>query len=250
MDSSLKKTTKSLKCPNCGASIPEDSVRCSFCSSVVSITACPSCFGPIFKGMKYCPACGTAVERSEPDSSRKLKCPRCDEQLVVADLAGTKLRECHICGGIWLTREVFEMICSDNEKQEAVLVYPVQPGATELKKSSQPSKFYVPCPECENLMNRRNFSGCSGTIVDVCKDHGVWLDRQELQKIIHFIRNGGLQKARDMELTRLKDEQKRLEDMKRQNASGYAPFQSPKNEENPMDAMFTIIDVIRTFFRD
>lgn len=250
MEPTLNSPPKSIKCPNCGASVAEDCVRCDFCGSVVSITACPSCFGSIFRGMKYCPGCGTAVKRDEPDNSLKLSCPRCEEQLILADLAGTRIYECDICGGIWLTREDFENICANSEQQEAVMIYPEQPAANARKEAFRPSKFYVPCPECGNLMNRKNFAGCSGTIVDLCKDHGVWLDRQELQKIIHFIRNGGLQKAREMELTRLKDEQKRLEDMRHQNTSDYTPFQNPKDEGNPIDAVFTIIHVIRTFFRD
>ena len=47
-------------------------------------------------------------------------------------------------------------------------------------------------------------------MIDLCKPHGIWLDRQELQQIITFIKDGGLQKARSMELEKLKEEQNRL----------------------------------------
>jgi len=46
---------------------------------------------------------------------------------------------------------------------------------------------YVPRPQCQQLMNRKNFAETSGAIVDVCKPHGIWLDRDELGRIIQFV---------------------------------------------------------------
>lgn len=48
-------------------------------------------------------------------------------------------------------------------------------------------------------MNRRNFGGVSGVIIDLCKDHGVWLDNQELNRIVQFIESGGMDRAREVE---------------------------------------------------
>ena len=42
-------------------------------------------------------------------------------------------------------------------------------------------------------MNRVNFARCSGVIVDVCRGHGTWFDRDELSGIVQFIRGGGLE---------------------------------------------------------
>jgi hypothetical protein len=59
-------------------------------------------------------------------------------------------------------------------------------------------------------MNHRNFSRCSGVILDWCRDHGSWFDKRELQEIVAFIRNGGFKKARERELRNLRDEKARL----------------------------------------
>ena len=59
-------------------------------------------------------------------------------------------------------------------------------------------------------MNRMNFAHCSGVIVDVCKPHGTFFDRDELRRIVEFIRSGGLDKARALELANLKAEHERL----------------------------------------
>ena len=45
-------------------------------------------------------------------------------------------------------------------------------------------------------MHRRNFASISGVMIDVCRKHGVWLDHSELERILAFVREGGLDRAR------------------------------------------------------
>jgi Zn-finger nucleic acid-binding protein len=51
---------------------------------------------------------------------------------------------------------------------------------------------YRPCPGCGLLMNRKNFGGTSGVILDVCSLHGSFFDRGELPRVLEFARRGGL----------------------------------------------------------
>lgn len=205
---------KSLQCPNCGASVTEDAVRCEYCRSVLTMTACPSCFGAVFMGMKHCPNCGAAVERSDVRADRKRLCPRCELPLITADVGATRVQECDSCGGIWLDIASFQKICKDREKQERVMIYNVPTGPAKQQSEIRGRKFYIPCPECGELMNQENFAGCSGIVIDICTSHGIWFERQELQRIVNFIRDGGLRKARENELANLKAEQNSLKAMK------------------------------------
>ena len=59
-------------------------------------------------------------------------------------------------------------------------------------------------------MNRINFAKCSGVIVDVCKGHGTWFDKQELTRIIEFIREGGLEASRQREKAHIEEERRQL----------------------------------------
>ena len=59
-------------------------------------------------------------------------------------------------------------------------------------------------------MNRANFARCSGVIVDICKQHGIWFDRDELSSIVHFVRSGGLDLARTKEKHALEEERRRI----------------------------------------
>jgi Zn-finger nucleic acid-binding protein len=54
-------------------------------------------------------------------------------------------------------------------------------------------------------MDRRQFAKVSRVIVDVCKDHGIWLDHDELPRIVRFVADGGLQAARKEALERQVD---------------------------------------------
>jgi Zn-finger nucleic acid-binding protein len=122
----------------------------------------------------------------------------------------TTVRECGECFGLWLDVASFEKICADREQQAAVLgmASPAphrQVGVTGDKIS------YAPCPECSQLMNRVNFARCSGVVVDICKGHGTWFDRDELSRIVEFIRAGGLEASRAREKVELIEERKRLE---------------------------------------
>jgi Zn-finger nucleic acid-binding protein len=64
-------------------------------------------------------------------------------------------------------------------------------------------------------MNRINFAHCSGVIVDICKGHGSWFDRDELSRIIEFIRAGGLDAARSKEKAAIEEERRQLRQERR-----------------------------------
>jgi Zn-finger nucleic acid-binding protein len=119
------------------------------------------------------------------------------------------LSECRSCGGVWVSKDSFEKIGQDREQQETVLGRPVV-EIVAPEAAGKPRRVYVPCPVCKKLMNRMNFAGCSGVVIDWCREHGTWLDHTELPQIIAFIRGGGLRKARDREKEMLQAESRRL----------------------------------------
>jgi len=127
--------------------------------------------------------------------------------MQVVSIGNSKVLECAKCLGLWLDTQSFEKLCADKEQQSAVL------GNVSLAdRSIQQTKVnYVPCPECSQLMNRANFARCSGVIIDLCKQHGIWFDRNELSRIVEFIRSGGLEKSRAKEKNALEEERRKLQ---------------------------------------
>jgi Zn-finger nucleic acid-binding protein len=122
-------------------------------------------------------------------------------------VGSSTFRECPHCAGLWLDPETLRRICIEQEKQVAVLG--VSPLAGEAPNHSIPIR-YIPCPVCQKLMNRVNFAHASNVIVDVCKLHGTWFDKDELRRTIEFIRAGGLEKARARQLAKIEEERRKL----------------------------------------
>jgi len=119
------------------------------------------------------------------------------------------LRECPRCEGIWAEAASLEQICADREKQAAVLGMASTlsiPTAVALEANIR----YVPCPVCRKLMNRVNFAHCSKVVVDVCQQHGTWFDKDELRRIVEFIRSGGIEKSRTREVEELEQRRRQL----------------------------------------
>jgi Zn-finger nucleic acid-binding protein len=128
--------------------------------------------------------------------------------MLAVAIGSTTIRECERCFGLWVDVPSFEKICADREQQAAVL------GAASpapLGVVNETGKVrYAPCPECAQLMNRINFARCSGVIVDICKGHGSWFDKDELTRIVEFIRAGGLDAARAKEKAAIEEERRQL----------------------------------------
>ena len=206
---------EALNCPNCGAAASSDAAKCRFCASRLKTMACPSCLGSMFSGSKHCHRCGAKAVAPEVNRAGGTgDCPRCKIQLNDLQIEKVNLRECHKCDGIWADAETFEIVCANSESQAAVLSF-VSAKHHEDENKNPVKINYVPCPDCKQLMNRNNFARSSGVIIDLCKQHGVWFDAEELPRIIDFVRQGGLEHARRKEKIQIADERRRLQEEKR-----------------------------------
>ena len=175
--------------------------------------ACPSCFGLMFIGSKFCDHCGAiAVPASLHEGDDLGDCPRCSLPLGLLQIGSIDLRECQKCDGLWADIPTFEGICANSEKQSAVLGFI---GIRTAKAEILTKISYVRCPDCGEMMNRSNFARASGVIVDICRKHGVWFDADELPKIVDFIQKGGMEIARNREKMELDSERSRLRDEQR-----------------------------------
>jgi len=193
-----------LHCPNCGGPAAPGDAACKYCKATLATVSCPSCFALMFEGAIYCPSCGARRARTA-GSGPQAPCPACRGMLREVRLGDTALLECERCRGVWIDARTFEHICANGEAQAAVL-HQAPPAAAPAAGAVH----YRKCVACGKLMNRLNFGRLSGTVVDVCKGHGTFLDAGELHRIVQFIQGGGLDRARQRQLEDLKDEERRL----------------------------------------
>jgi Zn-finger nucleic acid-binding protein len=239
---------RTLNCPMCGASAATDATKCQHCGARLATISCPSCFGMIFSGAKFCCHCGAAATRVEVTADVPMPCPRCRVDTHAVVIGTSPLRECPKCEGIWADKDTLHQICSDHERQAAVLGTPaVMP--TDLIGNIEKNIRYVPCPVCKALMNRINFSRCSHVVVDVCAKHGTWFDKDELRRVVEFIRVGGLDKARDLEMRELERRRRELAATRVAGGMGdFASVPSPRYRDAGV-GIRVVADVLDAFLR-
>jgi len=164
---------------------------------------CNHCGGHVHVQFAVCPLCGGQIQdRTEP---RHPICPRCRRPLEPLSMNNEEYDLCPACGGIWLDRREFKRATRESHvyrnadlEEEFVRTPPTDPME------------YIPCIRCGQIMNRKNFAGISGVLIDECGRHGVWLDAGELEKIRVFIADGGLERAQDRRIEADRVELKRL----------------------------------------
>lgn len=107
-------------------------------------------------------------------------CPRCLSRELAAqhdDLV------CPRCGGLFVGHARLQSLVDEHRESG---LRPVPESAPVSASAPSDAVTYLPCPHCAALMNRKNFGDRSGIVVDVCKTHGVWFDRGELEAVIAF----------------------------------------------------------------
>jgi Zn-finger nucleic acid-binding protein len=207
-----------LSCPQCGGSVAATNHLCEFCGVELMVKACPRCFAKLFAGSRHCSQCGasTVVPASADldGKAEKRRCPRCPSSHLVARLIGdVLLDECPDCLGLFVDLAALERILSERRQARADAVLGALRGLDAIAPgtaSTQPHELlYIKCPDCQNIMNRRNFARGAHVVVDVCRDHGTWFDANELPQVIRFAMQGGLERADKLELEQKHDELRR-----------------------------------------
>jgi Zn-finger nucleic acid-binding protein len=168
----------------------------------------------MFAGAEFCEKCGARRARHEQERDASSPCPACKQALQHVSVGQLTMLECGRCDGIWLDAAVFERLCADKESQAAVLH---RTGRERTSSADAKGRVkYRPCPRCGKMMNRVNFGKLSGTVVDVCRGHGTFMDAGELHQIVAFIQDGGLERARARQIEEKREEQRKLEAQQRQ----------------------------------
>lgn len=196
-----------VRCASCGAVRGAGGSNCEFCGARYSSvdkgwgSMCPECYCRLPNDAQFCVECGVKISPQKLDAIRSdLLCPRCQCTMQDRAIEKISMTECGGCGGLWLGVDTFRILCEDKQTLEIATV-----GLARKKRrvhfelTEAEEVKYVPCPVCKHLMNRRNFGRVSGVIIDTCRECGVWLDNQELNRIIQFIQAGGLEKGREAE---------------------------------------------------
>jgi Zn-finger nucleic acid-binding protein len=124
-------------------------------------------------------------------------CPRCGVGLADRPVADVRIGECPRCAGVFVPAHLIPRFLDALDLGgEVMATFPSTP--TTVRPPGGP--MYVKCPRCAVLMNRRQFAPGAKVVVDVCRDHGLWLDDGELRALAGFAAAGGIERARAEEV--------------------------------------------------
>ncbi|HTY21750.1 MAG TPA: zinc ribbon domain-containing protein [Desulfomonilaceae bacterium] len=199
-----------LHCPSCGAPVRREAARCDYCNAALDFSLkgktvnCPNCFAANPADARFCVRCARPITGLVDDEKimEDRLCPRCEVPMRGKKIGEFSLVGCDRCAGVFVPHDIFEMM---QEKRDSVVFSTTAPGKGEV--APQSNAAYVRCPVCRQIINRINFARISGVLVDVCKEHGIWFDGGEIEKIMDFIAHGGLQRAKQLDVERLKSEE-------------------------------------------
>ena len=97
-----------------------------------------------------------------------MRCPVCNQAMVILEYQGIELDHCVACGGCWLDAGELGLLLNGT---------PEAPGDLALADAARGRRR---CPRCPQRMDTGHMPG-SSVEVDVCPArHGLWLDRGEL----------------------------------------------------------------------
>lgn len=171
----------------------EEELIFSSVTTISSLVQCKHCSNSYNNKFRYCPFCGEQVEKSP--EVKNLLCPHCNVVMEKVMEIASIIDVCPNCEGIYCENDGLEEITRERD------IYKMDDIPRRFVRKRPPDDIkYIKCPECNTVMNRTNFGGISNIIVDVCYNHGVWLDSGELEEIRSFIANGGINKAQNKDI--------------------------------------------------
>lgn len=181
-----------VKCAVCGGPAQAGDRSCRYCGAGIATLRCSFCFHANTVDAIHCAGCGAELGLALEGKRGHVDCPDCKSELLGFDSPAGTLFSCDRCGGQFVQHALLRSLL-----EQPVLIGHAAPGLTLAPANPFAETVrYRPCPVCESAMNRKNFGGSSGVILDVCPRHGSWFDPGELPRVLEFARQGGLERER------------------------------------------------------
>ena len=110
-----------------------------------------------------------------------MKCPKCKiEDLEKIKINGVKIDRCENCGGLWFDKDELKITRDHRDKNLSWLDFDLWKDENKLMISGQS----INCPKDDKPLFKIKY-GSTDIMVDICLNcHGIWLDKNELDKII------------------------------------------------------------------
>ena len=122
-----------------------------------------------------------------------MDCPVCGVTLQVAPSGGGAggggggvLLACSRCAGVWLDITILEQLAAE---REAAMLARYRQQLHDARARELTVLRKLNCPRCAAGMMRFEYGGTSCIHIDACREHGIWFDRDELARVMQFVRS-------------------------------------------------------------
>jgi Zn-finger nucleic acid-binding protein len=106
-------------------------------------------------------------------------CPVCKNSMVVLELEQVEIDYCISCGGIWLDAGELELLLETEQERARLLNLLIEDDKVKEKSYR--------CPICSKKMKKVFVGEDRKILIDKCKkNHGLWLDKGELELVIEL----------------------------------------------------------------
>ncbi|MGZ3453009.1 MAG: zf-TFIIB domain-containing protein [Polyangiales bacterium] len=117
-----------------------------------------------------------------------MNCPRCRGPLVPHQAARLVMNCCHQCGGVFLDGGASKRVVEALDPN----VMATASGVSQQATAQVATEATIGCPMCNNALERLPIPA-AGVTVDACREHGIWFDRDELQRVVQAVAPPGTQ---------------------------------------------------------
>ena len=110
-----------------------------------------------------------------------MKCPSCNNDMIVVEYNRIELDYCTSCKGTWFDSGELDLLLESHALEEAKLfldnILESPEAETREKKRN--------CPICHRRMKKTMIGEQHKTLIDVCReDHGLWFDGGEVRQLM------------------------------------------------------------------
>lgn len=180
-------TGDSVRCLYCGGPQTPAHPECPACRATASFVKCASCGASVPAGDARC-RCGAEVHPGQAASAPP--CPRCPGHvLALRRLSDGRscVLQCEGCHGCFVRVRDWGFVVDDSAGGHPIDVGDFLERPAERLTAAQLIET-ARCPACGKAMDRCHFGLRSPAVVDICQDHGMWLDAGELAPVLDCAR--------------------------------------------------------------
>ena len=110
-------------------------------------------------------------------------CPRCSASFTPTVIEGETVHACPAGHGVWLELEQLTRITDDDVDEASSATEIVVWAASDIEPRGLTSEKYRTCPACSQTLRKDVWRYGSGVVIDVCDEHGAWVDGGEIERI-------------------------------------------------------------------